>query len=97
MFQPLSEHELARIVDLSIDRLQQRLSDRRLTLGVTPEARAWLAHRGYDPHYGARPLRRLIQRSVEDQLARTLLAGEVRDGDTVRVDLDGDKLRLEKM
>ena len=97
VFQPLSEHELARIVDLSIDRLQQRLSDRRLTLGVTPEARAWLAHRGYDPHYGARPLRRLIQRSVEDQLARTLLAGEVRDGDTVRVDLDGDKLRLEKM
>ena len=97
VFQPLSEHELARIVDLSIDRLQQRLGERRLTLGVTPEARAWLAHRGYDPHYGARPLRRLIQRSVEDQLARTLLAGEVRDGDTVRVDLDGDKLRLEKM
>lgn len=97
VFQPLSEHELARIVGLSIDRLQQRLGERRLTLGVTPEARAWLAHRGYDPHYGARPLRRLIQRSVEDQLARTLLAGEVRDGDTVRVDLDGDKLRLEKM
>lgn len=97
VFKPLSENELARIVDLSIDRLQQRLGDRRLTLGVTPEARAWLAHRGYDPHYGARPLRRLIQRSVEDQLARTLLAGEVRDGDTVRVDLDGDKLRLEKM
>lgn len=94
IFQPLTEAELGEIVNISLDRLQQRLADRRLTLGVTPTARAWLAHRGYDPAYGARPLRRLLQREVADRLARALLAGEVHDGDTVRVDLVDGQLHL---
>ena len=96
IFHPLSESDLASIVELSIDRLQARLSDRRLTLAVTPDARAWLAARGYDPIYGARPLRRLMQQEIDDRLARAILSGEVRDGDAVRVDVagDGDSLVL---
>ena len=69
-------------------KLGQRIADRRLTLDVTPEAREWLALTGFDPVYGARPLRRLIQSAIGDKLARALLAGEIADGDTVRVDLD---------
>ena len=97
IFRPLSEQDLAQIVELSVDRLQVRLADRRLTLAVTPEARGWLASRGYDPIYGARPLRRLMQHEIEDRLARSLLAGEVRDGSIVRVDVapDGDSLVVE--
>ena len=88
VFQALTEDDLAQIVELYIDRLGRRLADRRLQLAVTPEARQWLAERGYDPLYGARPLRRLMQREIDDRLARALLAGEVRDGDTVRVEVD---------
>ncbi|WP_336652284.1 MULTISPECIES: ATP-dependent Clp protease ATP-binding subunit [unclassified Leucobacter] len=97
IFRPLSEVDLAHIVDLSVDRLQARLADRRLTLGVTPEARAWLASRGYDPIYGARPLRRLMQHEIDDRLARAILSGSVHDGDAVRVDVaaGGDALTLE--
>src|SRR5690606_13750734 len=87
VFAALSQEELGQIVSLSIDRLERRLESRRLVLGVTPAARTWLAARGYDPIYGARPLRRLMQRQIDDSLARSLLAGEIRDGDTVRVDL----------
>ena len=99
IFHPLSEGDLAHIVDLSIDRLQARLSDKRLTIGVTPDARAWLAKTGYDPVYGARPLRRLMQKEIDDHLARAILSGEVRDGDTVRVDIaqGGDGLALERV
>jgi ATP-dependent Clp protease ATP-binding subunit ClpB len=99
IFHPLSEADLAQIVELSIDRLQLRLADRRLTLGVTPEARAWLASRGYDPIYGARPLRRLMQHEIDDRLARAILSGGVRDGEAVRVDVapDGDSLVLESI
>ncbi|MER7517156.1 ATP-dependent chaperone ClpB [Streptomyces sp. NPDC126499] len=86
VFSALQQDELARIARLQIDRLARRLADRRLTLEVTPEALAWLADRGNDPAYGARPLRRLIQTSIGDRLAKEILAGEVRDGDTVRVD-----------
>ena len=78
----------------AVDRLQKRLGDRRLDLAVTPDARTWLAERGYDPIYGARPLRRLMQHEIDDRLARALLAGEIRDGDTVRVDLAGDELTV---
>ncbi|RDV45020.1 ATP-dependent chaperone ClpB [Leifsonia sp. ku-ls] len=88
VFSALSQEELGEIVELGIDRLMQRLAERRLELAVTPDARAWLAERGYDPIYGARPLRRLMQREIEDRLATALLAGEIRDGDLVRVDLD---------
>ena len=94
VFSPLTEEDLAQIVELYIDRLQKRLGDRRLDLAVTPDARTWLAERGYDPIYGARPLRRLMQHEIDDRLARALLAGEIRDGDTVRVDLAGDELTV---
>jgi ATP-dependent Clp protease ATP-binding subunit ClpB len=90
VFSALSEQELAEIVNLYIDRLSARLHERRLQLGVTPDARAWLAERGYDPLYGARPLRRLMQKEIDDRLARALLAGEIRDGDTVVVELTPD-------
>ncbi|GAA4772067.1 ATP-dependent Clp protease ATP-binding subunit [Microbacterium gilvum] len=96
MFQALGQDDLAQIVELQVDALQKRLADRRLTLAVTPDARAWLAERGYDPVYGARPLRRLIQKEVQDRLAMAILSGGVRDGDTVKVDVDssGDRLAL---
>ncbi len=88
IFDALTTADLTEIVDLQVSRLQARLTDRRLTLDVTPEAREWLALTGFDPVYGARPLRRLIQSAIGDKLARSLLAGEITDGDTVRVDLD---------
>jgi ATP-dependent Clp protease ATP-binding subunit ClpB len=88
VFDALSSGELAQIVDLQVDRLAARLSGRRLTLTVTPAAREWLALTGFDPVYGARPLRRLVQSAVGDQLARALLAGEIIDGDEVVVDVD---------
>jgi len=97
IFSPLSTTELAQIVSLYVDRLQRRLADRRLELAVTPDARSWLAERGYDPIYGARPLRRLMQREIDDKLARSLIAGDIRDGDTVRVDLAGDTLTVSRM
>jgi ATP-dependent Clp protease ATP-binding subunit ClpB len=90
MFAALSEDDLAQIVELAVDQLQRRLHQRRLTLGVTPDARSWLAERGYDPVFGARPLRRLIQTEVQNKLATALLSGRVRDGDIVRVDVAAD-------
>ncbi len=94
IFSPLTEEDLGQIVELYVDRLQKRLTERRLDLAVTPSARAWLAERGYDPIYGARPLRRLMQHEIDDRLATSLLAGETRDGDTVLVDLDPAKDEL---
>ena len=88
IFDPLNLDELGRIVDIAVDRLGERLADRRLTLEVTPAAREWLALEGFDPAYGARPLRRLVQREIGDRLARMLLAGDVADGDVVVVDRD---------
>ena len=88
VFDALTTEELSQIVDLQVDRLARRLADRRLTLTVTPAAREWLAVTGFDPVYGARPLRRLVQSAIGDQLARELLSGEIADGDTVLVDLD---------
>ncbi|WP_119696233.1 ATP-dependent Clp protease ATP-binding subunit [Microbacterium halotolerans] len=95
VFHALGQDELAQIVELQVDQLQRRLSDRRLTLAVTPDARAWLAERGYDPAYGARPLRRLIQHEIQDRLAKAILAGGVRDGDTVRVSASPDASQLQ--
>ncbi|CAM5717158.1 chaperone protein ClpB [Streptomyces badius] len=92
VFSALSGDELAHIAGLQVDRLAKRLADRRLTLDVTPEALAWLAQEGNDPAYGARPLRRLIQTAIGDRLAKEILSGEVRDGDTVRVDRAEDGL-----
>jgi ATP-dependent Clp protease ATP-binding subunit ClpB len=88
IFDALSTSELSKIVDIQVNRLGRRLSARRLTLTVTPAAREWLALTGFDPVYGARPLRRLVQSAIGDKLARALLSGEVTDGDEVIVDLD---------
>ena len=87
VFDPLGTDELSRIVELQVAALAARLTDRRLQLEVSPAAREWLALTGFDPAYGARPLRRLVQREIGDRLAKALLAGEVVDGDTVRVDV----------
>ncbi|MDH6207447.1 ATP-dependent Clp protease ATP-binding subunit [Aurantimicrobium minutum] len=94
VFSALSQEDLGQIVELYIDRLQKRLGERRLELAVTPSARTWLAERGYDPIYGARPLRRLMQHEIDDRLATAILGGTIRDGDTVRVDLAGDELSV---
>jgi ATP-dependent Clp protease ATP-binding subunit ClpB len=88
LFDALSTEELTEIVDLQVAMLARRLADRRLTLSVTPGASEWLVVTGFDPVYGARPLRRLIQSAIGDKLAKALLAGEISDGDTVVVDLD---------
>jgi ATP-dependent Clp protease ATP-binding subunit ClpB len=94
VFDALGTAELTRIVDLQVAALARRLADRRLTLTVTDAAREWLSLTGYDPVYGARPLRRLVQKAIGDRLAKALLAGEVHDGDEVVVDRVGDDLTL---
>jgi ATP-dependent Clp protease ATP-binding subunit ClpB len=94
VFHTLGSEQLAAIVDLQVDRLAGRLAARRLTLEVTEGAREWLAITGFDPVYGARPLRRLVQSAIGDPLARELLGGEVNDGDTVLVDVVDDRSRL---
>ena len=90
VFDPLTKEELGRIVEIQLARMSERLADRRLTLTVTDAARQWLADEGYDPAFGARPLRRLVQREIGDRLARLILAGEVLDGQEVVVDLSLD-------
>jgi ATP-dependent Clp protease ATP-binding subunit ClpB len=88
MFDSLGTDELSRIVDLQVALLANRLADRRLELDVTDAAKEWLALTGYDPVYGARPLRRLVQSAIGDKLAKAILSGEIHDGDSVKVDLD---------
>lgn len=98
IFHPLTREELGGIVDIQVKQVAARLTDRRITLDVTDSARKWLANTGYDPAYGARPLRRLVQTEVGDQMARMLLAGKVHDGDTVLVDqTGGEHLELSTM
>ena len=96
LFDALGTEELARIVDINLNRLNARLADRRITVKATDAAKEWLALTGFDPVYGARPLRRLIQTTIEDQLARRVLSGEVLEGDTVTFDVDSlnDGLRV---
>jgi ATP-dependent Clp protease ATP-binding subunit ClpB len=91
VFHALTAQDLAAIVDIQLGRLRARLADRRLALDVTDAAVHWLGEHGYDPIYGARPLRRLVQTAIGDSLAKALLAGEITDGDTVRVDLNDAK------
>ncbi|WP_297188766.1 AAA family ATPase, partial [uncultured Corynebacterium sp.] len=97
IFDSLTKEQLTGIVDIQVGQLAERLAARRLTLQVSDAAKSWLADRGYDPAYGARPLRRLIQQAIGDTLARKLLAGDVRDGDTVHVDVadGGEHLDIE--
>ena len=92
IFRPLSREQLGDIVRIQLELINQRLADRQMQLDVTPAAMQWLGERGYDPTFGARPLKRLIQREVLDRLARMVLSGELRDGETVVIDADGDRL-----
>ncbi|MDO0926594.1 ATP-dependent chaperone ClpB [Streptomyces sp. TG1A-8] len=92
VFSALTKPELERIAQLQLGSLARRLAERRLSLDVTPGALAWLAEEGLDPAYGARPLRRLVQSAIGDRLAREILSGEIKDGDTVRVDRFGEGL-----
>jgi ATP-dependent Clp protease ATP-binding subunit ClpB len=94
VFHALDVTQLTSIVDIQLKSLARRLSDRRLALEVTSGAKKWLATNGFDPIFGARPLRRLVQSAIGDQLAKALLAGDVRDGDQVTVDIDGDNLKV---
>ncbi|MFT3888685.1 MAG: ATP-dependent chaperone ClpB [Arachnia sp.] len=94
LFDALSAEELSRIVDIQLDRLNRRLESRRITVEVSEAASHWLGEVGFDPIYGARPLRRLVQSTLEDQLARGLLSGEIHDGQTVRFDLVGDGIGI---
>ena len=97
IFHRLSEENIRRIVDVQLERIQQRLAKRELRLDVTPAARDWLAEVGFDPQYGARPLKRALQRYVEDELARRAISGEVGPGDLIRVDRGQDRLSFERV
>ena len=90
MFDPLSREDLARIVETNLAKLNSRLADRRITVETTDAAKEWLATTGFDPVYGARPLRRLVQTTIEDQLARKVLSGQVQDGGIVTFDVAAD-------
>jgi ATP-dependent Clp protease ATP-binding subunit ClpB len=85
LFRRLSREDMVGIVDIQLAQLQKLLDERKITLEIDPEAKKWLAETGYDPVYGARPLKRVIQRELQNPLAEKILAGEIRDGDTVRV------------
>ena len=85
LFHRLQRADMGKIVDIQVGRLQKLLADRKIKIELDDKARTWLANRGYDPAYGARPLKRVIQRNVQDPLAEQILAGRVKDGDTVRV------------
>jgi ATP-dependent Clp protease ATP-binding subunit ClpC len=95
VFHPLAEEDIKRIVNLLVERVATQLGERHMRIDLTDAAKAHLAQVGYDPTYGARPLRRAIQRSVENPLAKMLLKGEAHEGDTVRVDAVGDGLTFE--
>ena len=92
VFHELTEEQLRQIVELMIKDLQGRLLERKLSIELTEEARSWLAKAGYDPQFGARPLRRAIERYVENPLSTQVLRGEFNEGDTVVVDVEGDEL-----
>ena len=96
VFHPLKRDQIRRIVDLQIDRLERRLADRQLGLVVTEAARNKVAAEGYDPLYGARPLKRVIQQRLENPLATELLRGEYADGDCVKIDVDGDEFVMQR-
>ena len=94
LFHRLRREDMGKIVDIQIARLQKLLADRKITVELDDKARTWLANRGYDPAYGARPLKRVIQRHVQDPLAEQILAGRIKDGDTVRLSVRDGELVL---
>jgi ATP-dependent Clp protease ATP-binding subunit ClpB len=85
LFHRLKRSEMGAIVDIQVKRLQRLLDERKITLELEPDAREWLAQKGYDPAYGARPLKRVIQKHLQDPLAELILSGEIKDGETVPV------------
>jgi ATP-dependent Clp protease ATP-binding subunit ClpB len=93
-FKRLGREEIDRIVGVQLKRLEKILADRRITISLTEEAKHWLAERGYDPVYGARPLKRVIQKELQDPLARRILEGRIKDGDDVKVTVEGAALAL---
>ena len=95
LFKPLQMSEIRAIVDLLLNSLRTRLADRRITLSVTDAAKTWLGKKGYDPVYGARPLKRVIQRELETKLGRRLIAGEIADGSFVSIDIENEVLQIE--
>jgi ATP-dependent Clp protease ATP-binding subunit ClpB len=96
IFKPLSREQIKRIVNIQLERLRKRLGERRITLQLTPAALELIANEGYDPTYGARPLKRVIQRRIQDPLAMAVLDGHFREGDTVVVDAEKGELVLRK-
>jgi len=91
LFHRLQRADMGKIVDIQMGRLQRLLADRKITIELNDQARSWIANRGYDPAYGARPLKRVIQRHMQDPLAEQILAGRIKDGETVKVTVrDGD-------
>jgi ATP-dependent Clp protease ATP-binding subunit ClpB len=94
LFKPLTQPEIERIVDLMMNDLRARLSERRMTLEISTEARRFIAQQGFDPIYGARPLRRFISREVETRIGRALLAGDVLDGAAIRIGYAGGELTV---
>ena len=94
VFHRLGRDQMGRIVDIQMGRLQKLLADRKIALEIDDQARTWLANQGYEPAYGARPLKRVIQRNVQDALAEKILAGEVKDGDTVRLSVRDGKIAI---
>ena len=96
MFHRLGRSHMGHIVDIQLVRLEKLLSDRHITLHITPAAKTWLGDQGYDPAYGARPLKRVIQRHVQDLLADALLKGEIKEGDTITLDESQGKIVVKK-
>jgi ATP-dependent Clp protease ATP-binding subunit ClpB len=97
VFRPLSREDLGQIVDIQLRHLEHQLSARHLRLELTPEAREFLAAQGYDPVFGARPLKRVIQRELQNAIALDVLEGAFADGDTIRVERSGDHLALSRV
>jgi ATP-dependent Clp protease ATP-binding subunit ClpA len=95
VFEPLSKEQIRKIVDLMVAEVQERLQGRRITISLTDEARNWLANIGFDPTFGARPLRRAIQRHLENNLAREVLAGRINEGKSVKVEVGEDGLEFD--
>jgi ATP-dependent Clp protease ATP-binding subunit ClpB len=94
LFERLKPEHMGRIVDIQMKRLRTWMKDRDIQIELTPKAREWIGEKGYDPQYGARPLKRVIQKQVQDGLAREILAGKVSDGDTVKVDVKAGKIAI---
>ena len=96
VFRPLSREQIGQIVEIQLERLRKLLADRKLSLELSPQAREQLAEEGYDPVYGARPLKRVIQQRLQNPLALKILQGEFKEGDTVRVDVQGHEFTFGK-